>query len=125
LLAMMRDEDKQAQIIALLEPCLARNGNDIDLFAALGRSYAELGNHRRAIELLNRYIALRLDDGEAYAKLTDLYKSTDDTTSRIVSLKRSVEITPNLSRALELAGLYREQRRPTRSSLCCRILKVS
>src|ERR1700751_2715400 len=72
-LAMMRDEDKQAQIITLLEPRLARNGNDIGLLATLGRSYAEIGNYPRAIELLGRYVALRPDDGEAYAKLADLY----------------------------------------------------
>ena len=73
-LAMMRDEDKQAQIITLLEPRLARNGNDIGLLATLGRSYAEIGNYPRAIELLGRYVALRPDDGEAYAKLADLYR---------------------------------------------------
>jgi hypothetical protein len=44
-LAMMRDEDKQAQIIALLEPRLERNGNDIGILATLARSYAEIGNY--------------------------------------------------------------------------------
>ena len=65
--AIMRDEDKQAQIISLLEPRLALGEDDPNLLATLGRSYAEIGNYRRATELLERYTALRPDDGEAYA----------------------------------------------------------
>ncbi len=43
-LAMLRDEDKQAQIIALLEPRVARGENDPGVLATLARSYAEIGN---------------------------------------------------------------------------------
>ena len=109
-LAMMQDEDKQAQIIALLEPRLARGENDPRLLATLGRSYAELGNYQRATELLERYVALRPNDGEAYVRLADLYKRAGDTTTRISMLEHSVALAPKLSRVAELAGLYRQER---------------
>jgi hypothetical protein len=111
-LAMMWDEKKQAQMIALLEPRLARGDNDPDLLATLGRCYAAIHNYPRAIELLERYITLRPDDGGAYASLADLYKNTGDVTRQIAMLKRSIAITPALMRALELAILYREGQRP-------------
>ena len=124
-LAMMRDEDKQAQIIALLKPRLERNGNDIGILATLARSYAEIGNYRRAIELLDRYIALRSDDGEAYAKLADLYKSTGDTTSRIVSLKHSMSRSHRTCREpWNWQGVPRTAT-DRGAACCCRILKVS
>ena len=110
-LAVMRDEKKQSQIIALLEPRLAESGNDVDLLATLGRSYAEIGNDQRAIELLDRYVTLRPDDGEAYGRLADLYKHTGDSTRQMVMLERSVAITPTVTRAAELAALYRAQQR--------------
>ncbi len=107
-LAMMSDDNKHAQIIALLEPRLARNENDPGLLATLGRSYAEIGNNPRATELLERYIALRPDDGEAYGRLADLYRAVGDRTRRIAMLRRSVVLTPRLSRVAELAGVYHE-----------------
>jgi tetratricopeptide (TPR) repeat protein len=108
-LAIMQDEDKQAQIIALLEPRLAHGENDPTLLATLGRSYAEIGNYRRATELLGRYIALRPNDGEAYARLADLYKRAGDTTTQIAMLEHSIGLTPKLSRVAELADLYHQE----------------
>ncbi len=108
-LAVMWDQDKQAQIISLLEPQLARGEDDPALLATLGRAYAEIGNYRRAAELLERYTALRPDDSEAYGRLADLYRNIGDVPKRIAMLTRSIAITPKLSRAVELATLYREE----------------
>jgi Flp pilus assembly protein TadD len=108
-LAMMRDDNRQAEIIALLEPRLAHNKDDPGLLATLGRSYAEIGNNPRATELLERYLALRPDDGEAYGRLADLARAAGNAARRIAMLKRSVALTPRLSRVAELAGIYREQ----------------
>ena len=110
--AIMRDDDKQAQLVELLESRLDRSPNDANLLATLGRSYAELGNDRRAAELILRYIAIRADDSEAYAQLADIYKRTHDQTQRIAMLQRSLVLKPNLSRAMELAGLYRDNQQP-------------
>ncbi|HET7884530.1 MAG TPA: hypothetical protein VFL55_26815 [Acetobacteraceae bacterium] len=113
-LAVMRDEDKQAQIISLLEPRLAAGDDEPELLATLGRSYGEVGNYRRAIELLERYVALRSDDGEAYARLADLYRQTGDDRRRVAMLERSVSLLPKVTRAIELADLHRERQRPDR-----------
>ncbi len=108
--AIMRDDDKQAQLIEQLESRLAHDPNDPDLLATLARSYAELHNNQRAAELLLRYIAVRPDDGEAYAQLADTYKNMSDQTRRIAMLQRSLSLKPSLSRAKELAELYRDNR---------------
>ena len=110
-LAMMRDEDKQLQIISLLEPRLARGENDPRLLATLARSYAEIGNYQHAAELLERYIALCPNDGEAYSRLADLYKSAGSLTKQIMMLERHIAITPTLSRVAELADLYHQTQR--------------
>ena len=94
--------------IICLEPRLVRNRNDPGLLATLGRSYAEIGNNPRAIELLERYIALRPDDGEAYGHLADLYRATGHAARRIAMLKRAVMLVPRLPRVAELARAYRE-----------------
>ena len=56
------------------------------------------------------YIAVRPDDGEAYAQLADTYKNMSDQTRRIAMLQRSLSLKPSLSRAKELAELYRDNR---------------
>ena len=68
----MRDNHKQAQIVAMLEPRLAREDDNPTLLAALGRAHADLGNTARAIELFERCIVLRPDDAETFAQLADL-----------------------------------------------------
>src|SRR3954451_18972849 len=77
--AVMRDDRKQAQIVALLEPKLAREGDDPLVLATLGRAHADLGDTARAIELLERYVALRPQDAEAYGRLAGLYGKTGET----------------------------------------------
>jgi tetratricopeptide (TPR) repeat protein len=107
-LAVMLDEDKQAQIISLLEPRLAHAMDDPGILAILGRAYAETGNYTRAIELLERYTALRPHDAEAYWRLADLYKRIGDLEKAISMLEPSIAIAPQLLRVVELAGLYRQ-----------------
>ena len=108
-LAMLQDEDKHAQIIALLEPRVARGENDPNLLATLGRAYGEVGSYQRAIELMERYTSLRPDDAEAYARLAKLYGKVNDVTRQIAMLERSVAIAPTLARAIDLAALYRQE----------------
>jgi tetratricopeptide (TPR) repeat protein len=106
--AIMRDQRQQLAIIALLEPRLAASEDDPYLLATLARSYAEVGEQWRAAELLERYVALRPKDAEAYGQLADLYQVIGDPERRLARLQKSVALRPQLSRALELAGLYRD-----------------
>lgn len=106
--AIMRDEHRQADIIAQLEPRLAAGGVEAGLLATLARSHAELGHHQRAAELLERYLVLRPQDGEAHAELADLYRADGLHERRVVLLQRSLSLRRDMTRALELAGLYRD-----------------
>jgi tetratricopeptide (TPR) repeat protein len=108
--AVMQDEDRQAQIIALLEPQLATSPEDPDLLATLARAYAETGNRQKATELLEHFIRLRPGDADAYARLASLYESAGDATRQIAMLERSLAIAPQLTRAAELAAVYRDRR---------------
>lgn len=108
-LAVMQDEDRQAQIIALAEPRLAVHPNDADLLATLARAYAETGNPQKAIELLERFVVLRPQDAEAYARLASLYGTAGEAGRQIAMLQRSIAITPRLSHVAELAAVYRDR----------------
>jgi tetratricopeptide (TPR) repeat protein len=106
-LAVMRDDRKQAQIVALLEPKLAREGDNPSLLATLGRAHADLGDTARAIELLERYVALRPQDADAYGRLAGLYGAAGEAVRQTDALERSVALAPKLPRVAELAALYR------------------
>lgn len=105
--AVMHDDRKQAQIVAQLEPRLAREGENPNLLATLGRAYADLGEADRAIGLLERYVALRPTDADAHGRLAGLYGAVGEVTRQKHALERSVELAPKPPRIAELAALYR------------------
>lgn len=107
MLAIMRDQSQQAKIIALLEPQLAERPDEPYLLATLARAYRETGDRWRAAELLERYLAQRPADAAAFGQLADLYRAIGDPERRLDRLRRAVALRAPLSRALELAGLYR------------------
>lgn len=107
-LAVLRDEDKPAQIIALLEPRLAQGENDPAILAAAGHAYAAVGDDARAAGLMERYITIRPSDAAAYGLLADIYGNQHATTSQIAMLQRSIALNPQLSRIAALADLYRQ-----------------
>lgn len=108
-LAIMRDEHKQADIIAQLEPRLAMGTLDAGQLATLARSHADLGHYRRAAELFERYTALRPQDADAYAQWADLYRAEGNQDRRIAMLRRIIALRRDVPRAEELAGLYHER----------------
>jgi len=111
-LAMLRDTHKQAEIVAMLEPRLAREGDNPTLLATLGRAHADLGNNARAIQLFERCIVLRPYDAETFAQLADLYRIAGEVTKQREALERAVALAPKLSWVAELAALLREQGEP-------------
>jgi tetratricopeptide (TPR) repeat protein len=104
--AVMHDEKRHEQIIALLEPTLAGNSSDADVLAKLSRAYAGSGRVRHAAELLERYVELRPDDVDAYGVLADLYRDLGEPSRRMAMLQRSVALAPKPARVMELGGLY-------------------
>lgn len=108
MMAIMRDQSQQVKIIALLEPRLAESPDEPYLLATLARAYREAGDQWRAAELLERYVAQRPADAAAFGQLADLYRAIGDPQRRLERLQQAVALRAPLSRALELAGLYRE-----------------
>jgi tetratricopeptide (TPR) repeat protein len=111
-LAIMGDEKQQARLIHLLEQQTAKDEIKPALLATLGRAYAEIGDNQRAAQVLEHYTELRPDDGAAFARTADLYKSIGDQEKQIAMLRRNIAVTPTLSRIAELAELYRMRQRP-------------
>ena len=60
--AMLAGEGRHKEAIALLERRLAEVPGDPDLLAALGRSYAALGEVPKAIDAFDAYLTGRPDD---------------------------------------------------------------
>lgn len=110
-LAVMLDEGKNAQVVAIVEPRLTRGETDPTLFATLGRAHAALGNDRRATELLERYAEMRPNDPDVYARLAELYGKSGDGARQITMLERHVALGPAPAHVLELADLYRRDGR--------------
>lgn len=107
--AVMQDEGRDAQIVALLAPRLATDPDNPRLLVTLARAYAETGHQRKAIALLERYVALRPNDADAYARLARLYGDTGASARQIAILQRLLAMAPTPARIMELAGVYREQ----------------
>lgn len=111
-LAVMLDEGQQAQVVAILEPRLASGDIEPSLLVTLGLAHAALGNSERAVELLQRYAAIRPKDLEVYARLADVYGKSGNQAEQVAMLERQVALGTTPARILELAGLYRRSGRP-------------
>ena len=71
-LAVLADEGRHTEVIALLERQLTQGPGHPDLLAALGRSYAALGEYFRAIDAFDAYLAVRPDDLAARERQAEL-----------------------------------------------------
>lgn len=108
--AVLASEGRHAEAIALLERRSVGTPGDPDALAALGRSYAALGNLRRAVESLDAYLAARPNDVAALrsqAELLLLSGSKDrylDVQSRLVAAQPSPAGITRLTELLRLHG---------------------
>ena len=105
--AMLADEGRHQEVIALLERQLAKGPSDPDLLAALGRSYAALGEYDRAIEALDAYLAVRPDDLAARKRHAELLLQNGSIDPYLDALARMVAAHPSPSRVTWLIELYR------------------
>lgn len=105
-LAVMVDEGRQAQVVAILEPRLAAGDDEPSLLVTLGRAHAALGNRDRAVALLQRYAAIRPDDPEVYGRLADVHRIAGDLDGQRAMLQRQVALGAPPERVMELAALH-------------------
>ncbi len=82
----------------------------------LGLAYAEIGQHRRALDLLQK---ANPDDPEALAQLGSLYDRKGDAARSIESYERAVKLDPSLvNAAVNLGILYAKQGRLADAARC-------
>jgi hypothetical protein len=105
--AMLAGEGRHKEAIALLERRLANASHDPDLLAALGRSYAAIGEAHRAIDALDAYLVVRPDDLAARKKLAELLLQSGLIDRYLDALTRVVAAQPSPSGVTQLVELFR------------------
>ena len=106
-LAVLADEGRHKEVIALIERQLTKGPSDPDLLAALSRSYAALGEYDRAIEAFDAYLAVRPDDLAARERQAELLLQNGSVDHYLDALARLVAAQPSPSRVTRLIELYR------------------
>jgi tetratricopeptide (TPR) repeat protein len=105
--AVLAGEGQHKEAIALLERRLADAPHDPDLLAALGRSYAALGQVDRAIDAFDAYLTVRPDDLAARERQADLLLQSGSTDRYLDALARAVAAQPSPGRVTRLIELFR------------------
>jgi tetratricopeptide (TPR) repeat protein len=105
--AMLADEGRHKEVIELLERQLTKGLSDPDLLAALGRSYAALGEYHRAVDAFDAYLAVRPDDRAARERQAELLLQNGLVDRYLDALARMVAAHPSPSRVTRLIELYR------------------
>ena len=105
--ARLADEGRHKEVIALLQRRLAEQPRDPSLLAALGRSYAALGEYQNAIDTLDAYLAVRPDDFAARERQAELFLQNGSIDRYLDALRRLVAARPSPTRITRLIELYR------------------
>jgi tetratricopeptide (TPR) repeat protein len=106
-MAMMVDEGRRKEAIALLQRGLAEHPGDPELLASLGRSYAALGEYRHAVDVLDAYLAVRPEDLAARERQAWLLLQNGLVDRYLDALARLLVAQPSPSRVTRLVELYR------------------
>jgi len=106
-ISMLAEEGRHREAIAALQGRLADHPRDTDLFAALARSHAALGEYGRAIDLYSLYLASRPNDLLALQRQADLLLQNGMFDRYLDALARLVEARPGPEQIGRLAALYR------------------
>ena len=105
--AVLAGEGQHQEAIALLERRLADTPHDQDLLAALGRSYAALGEVDRAIDAFDAYLILRPKDLAARERQAELLLQSGLIDRYLDAMARAVAAQPSPSRVTRLIELFR------------------
>jgi hypothetical protein len=105
--AMLAGEGRHKEAIALIERRLADAPHDPDLLAALGRSYAALGEVHRAIDAFDAYLVVRPDDLAARKRQAELLLQSGSIDRYLNALARVVAAQPSPGQVTRLVELFR------------------
>lgn len=104
---MLAGEGRHKEAIALLERRLAESPRDPDLLAALGRSYAALGEVPKAVDAFDAYLTARPDDQAAREREAELLLQSGSIDRYLRALAQVAASDPSPARVTRLAELYR------------------
>ncbi len=105
--AMLAGEGRHAEAIALVQGRLAAAPHDPDLLAALGRSYAALGQIPQAVDAFDAYLAARPDDFAAREREAELLLQSGRLDRYLDALARATAAAPSPERITRLVERYR------------------
>ena len=105
--AILAGEGRHREAIALLQHRLAGAPHDPDLIAALGRSFAALGEVHQAIDAFDTYLAMRPDDRAAREREAELLLRSGLMDRYLDAVARVVTERPSPARVTWLVELYR------------------
>jgi len=105
--AVLADEGRHREAVAILESRLRDAPGDPDLLAAAGRSYAALGDVERAISALDAYLAVRPNDLPARKRQADLLRQSGAIDRYLSASARVASAEPSAAQVTRLVELYR------------------
>jgi len=105
--AMLAGEGRHKEAIALMERRLADAPGDPELLAALGRSYAAVGETGRAIDTLDVYLTVRPGDLTARKRQAELLLHSGSIDRYLDAMARVVAAQPSPREVTGLIELYR------------------
>jgi hypothetical protein len=106
-IAVLADEGRHGEAIALIEGRLAEHPRDPGLLAALGRSRAALGQYRQALEAIDAYLTMRPGDLAARERQAALLLQNGLSDRYLDALDRLVAARPSPAQVSRLIALYR------------------
>jgi putative PEP-CTERM system TPR-repeat lipoprotein len=99
--------------------------NDADLTDALGRVQAQTGDTQQAVSTFKKLAALETTSARAQLRLADVYKATGNREGAVASLRRAIEIDPNMEPAqTSLISMMLQDGRPKDALELARKLQV-
>ena len=104
---MLAGEGRHKEAIELLNRQLAQAPHDPDLLAALGPSYAALGEVPQAIDAFDAYLAVRPDDVAAREREAELLLRSGSIDRYLDALARVAAKQPSRARVTRLVELFR------------------
>jgi tetratricopeptide (TPR) repeat protein len=105
--AVLADEGRYKEAIVLLQSRLAEHPRDPDLLGALGRAFAALGEHHRAMEAFDAYLAVRPEDLAARERQAELLLQNGLIDRYLDAMARLVAARPTPIQVTRLIELYR------------------
>jgi tetratricopeptide (TPR) repeat protein len=105
--AILAGEGRHREAIALLKHRLETDPNDPDIQAALGRSYAALGEVDKAIAAFDAYLAARPNDQAARDREAELLLRAGATDRYLDAMALATKAKPSPARVTRLVELYR------------------